>query len=178
MGGAFNQMGGAMQGMPGAGFAGGAGAKPTMRNAFVFGLLPELVWFFLPQIVNGVANAIDLPILYSLSGLFNLAAIVWLLLNTLKALNEMRNAAGNPTFPRWPIFIPIYSWIYFISMVPKEVMKAKQMAGRPPTHKSVALYFFFHCFALQSDLNEIAAGGGAPGGYPGQPGGYPGQPYG
>jgi hypothetical protein len=146
----------------------------------------------LPRIIDTIASILELSILFSVSGLVSLAALIWWLLNQLKALNELRNASGNPTFPRWPIFIFIYDFIYYLTMVPKEVMKAKQMAGRPPTHKSLALYFLFPAFALQSDLNEIAGGGaggggapggypgqpGAPGGYPGQPGGYPGQPYG
>jgi hypothetical protein len=131
-----------------------------MRNAFVFGILPELTLIFLPNIISTIAGITGLDILYPLSGLFNLAALVWFYLNSFKALNEMRNAAGNPAFPRWPCIVPIYNWIYYISMVPKEVMKAKQMRGLQPTHKSVALYFFFPVFALQSDLNELAAAPG------------------
>lgn len=153
-------MGSAMQGMPGMGYAGGAGAKPTMRNAFVFGLVPILVAAIGPVPFGILASALDIGAIALLGNVVYLGGMVWFLLNMLKALNEMRNAAGNPTFPRWPIFIPVYNWIYFISMVPKEVMKAKQMRGLQPTTKHVVLYFLFPVFALQSDLNEIAAAPG------------------
>lgn len=153
----FNQMGGAMQGMPGMGYAGGAGAKPQMRNAFVFGIVPVLLMFIGPSLFGFLASMLEIGAIALIGNLVYLGGLIWFLLNMLKALNEMRNAAGNPAFPRWPIFIPVYNWIYFISMVPKEVMKAKQMRGLQPMHKSVALYFFFPVFALQSDLNEIAA---------------------
>jgi hypothetical protein len=160
MQGAYGQMGGAMQGMPGMGYAGGAGAKPTMRNAFAFGLLPELVLIFLPTIISIIAGITGLDILYSLIGLFNLACYVWWSLNGLKALNELRNAAGNPTMARWPGIVPVYQWLFYLTVVPKEVMKAKQMRGLQPTHKSLALYFLFPVFALQGDLNELAAAPG------------------
>jgi hypothetical protein len=157
MQGAYGAMGGAMQGMPGMGYGGGAGMKPTMRNAFVFGLVPELVYIFVPGIFVGIANAVDIGAIALVGNLVQLGALIWFLMNMLKGLNEMRNSAGNPAFPRWPIIIPIYNWIYWLSMVPKEVMKAKQMRGLQPTHRSLALYFFFPVFALQSDLNDLAA---------------------
>jgi hypothetical protein len=154
MAGGFGQMQGQMMG-PG-GFAGGAGAKPTMRNAFMFGLLPEICAFVIPQILTGVANATEIYAIAYVGSLINLACGIWLLLNALKALNEMRNAAGNPGFPRWPIIVPIYNWIYWLTMVPKEVQKAKQMRGMQPTSRNMALYFFFPVFALQADLNDMA----------------------
>lgn len=159
MQGAFGQM---QQGM-GAGFGGAPGAKPTLRNAFMFGLLPEIVMIVVPRILNTVGWAVDGPdggivymIMSLVGGLANLGCAIWLLLNCLKALNEMRNAAGNPGFPRWPIIIPIYNWIYWLTMVPKEVQKAKQMRGMQPTTRNLALYFFFPVFALQADLNDMA----------------------
>jgi hypothetical protein len=77
----------------------------------------------------------------------------------MKCLDEMRNAAGNPAFPRWPVFIPIYNLIYWLTMVPKEVQKAKQMRGMQPTSRNIVVYFLFPVFALQGDLNDLA---GAP----------------
>jgi len=147
--------GGAMQ--MGMGFAGGAGMKPQMRNAFMFGILPELVYIFVPGIFVGIANALEIGLIAMVGNLVQLGALIWWLLNMFKGLAEMRNAAGNPAFPRWPVFIPIYNWIYWLTMVPKEVAKAKQMRGLQPMHRSLALYFFFPVFALQSDLNDIAA---------------------
>lgn len=155
MGGAFGQMQQGM-GQMGPGFGGAPGAKPTMRNAFMFGLLPEILAFVVPQILSGVAQATELYFIAYIGSLINLACGIWLLLNALKALNEMRNAAGNPGFPRWPIIIPIYNWIYWLTMVPKEVQKAKQMRGMQPTSRNLALYFFFPVFALQADLNDMA----------------------
>jgi len=156
--------GGAMQGGFGQMQQGGqmgyggapGGAKPTMRNAFMFGLLPQLLMFFIPNIIGGIASAIDVPILGLVGSILNLAFLIWFLINMLKALDEMRNAAGNPGFPRWPIIIPIYNWIYWLTMVPKEVQKAKQMRGMQPTSRNIALYFFLPVFALQSDLNDMA----------------------
>ncbi len=110
----------------------------------------------MPRIIDSVAVATEIALLSVVSGLLSLAFLVWMLLNAMKALNELRNAAGNPSFPRWPIFIPIYNWIYWITMVPKQVQQAKQMRGLQPTTKNVALYFFVPVFALQSDLNELA----------------------
>jgi hypothetical protein len=133
-----------------------------MRNAFMFGLLPQLLLYIVPRIIGGVAGAMNegegiiILILSLLNLVFTIAFGVWYLLNTLKALNEMRNAAGNPGFPRWPIIIPIYNWIYWLTMVTKEVQKAKQMRGMQPTNRNLALYFFFPTFALQSDLNDMA----------------------
>lgn len=159
MQGAFNQMGAAMQGMPGMGYAGGAGAKPTMRNAFVFGLVPIIVAVIGSTVFGILASVLEVGAIALLGNLVYLAGMIWFLVNMLKALDEMRNAAGNPTFPRWPVFIPVYNWIYFLSMVPKEVQKAKQMRGMQPVTRNVILYFFFPVFALQSDLNDLA---GAP----------------
>jgi hypothetical protein len=153
----FGQMQGAMQGMPGMGYGGAPGARPTMRNAFMFGILPELVYIFVPVVIGIIAGIVGVAELAYLGQLVQLGAMIWWLINMLKALNEMRNAAGNPAFPRWPIIVPIYNLIYWLTMVPKEVLKAKQMKGLQPSHRSLALYFFLPVFALQADLNDIAA---------------------
>jgi hypothetical protein len=153
----FGQMQGAMQGMPGMGYGGAPGAKPTMRSAVMFGLVPELVYILVPTFIGIIAGIVGVAELSYLGSLVQLGALVWWIMNMLKALNEMRNAAGNPSFPRWPIIIPIYNLIYWLTMVPKEVQKAKQMKGLQPSNRSLALYFFFPVFALQSDLNDIAA---------------------
>jgi hypothetical protein len=158
MGGAFNQMQQGMQGVPGMGYAGApSGAKPTMRNAFIIGILPMILLGVFPTIFGTIAGITEIYALAHIGNLLNLGVMVWFLLNALKALDEMRNAAGNPAFPRWPIFIPIYSLIYFLTMVPKEVQKAKQMRGMQPTSRHIVLYLFFPIFALQSDLNDLAA---------------------
>jgi hypothetical protein len=135
------------------------GAKPTMRNAFVIGILPEILLGVFPSIFGTVDGMVGLGGILSLVGsLLDLGIAIWFLLNTLKCLDEMRNAAGNPSFPRWPIFIPIYNLIYWLTMVPKEVQKAKQMRGMQPTSRGIVLYFLFPTFALQSDLNDMAGG--------------------
>ena len=158
MQGAFGQMQAGMASVPGMGFqAGAAGSKPTTRNAFVIGIVPFILIVAFSVVFNILAAVLEMGFIGSIGGLFNLAVSVWYALNYLKVLDEMRNAAGNPTFPRWPIFIPIYQWIYAITMVPKEVQKAKQMRGLAPTNKNIVLYFFFPLFALQSDMNELAS---------------------
>lgn len=156
--GAFGQMQQGLQGVPGMGFGGApSGAKPTARNAFVVGLLPEIILMIMPTIFGTIAGITEIYAIAYVGQLIDLAVVVWFLINMLRALDEMRNAAGNPTFPRWPIFIPVYQWIYFITMVPKEVQKAKQMRGMQPTSRHIVLYFFFPLFALQSDLNDMAS---------------------
>jgi len=149
-----------MASVPGMGFqAGAAGSKPTMRNAFVIGILPVILMVGFNIVFSILASVLEMGFIAMIGQLFILAVFLWFALNYLKALDEMRNAAGNPTFPRWPIFIPIYSIIYAVTMVPKEVQKAKQMRGLQPTSKNIVLYLFFPLFALQGDLNELA---GAP----------------
>jgi len=158
MQGAFGQMQQGMQGMPGMGYGGAPGAKPTMRNAFMVGIMPELVMIFVPPIFQTFANITEIyPIAY-VGSLVNLGALIWWFINMMRALDEMRNAAGNPAFPRWPVFIPIYNLIYWLTMVPKEVQKAKQMRGMQPTSRNIVLYFLFPVFALQGDLNDMAGG--------------------
>jgi hypothetical protein len=157
MGAAFGQMQAGMQGMPGMGYAGApSGAKPTMRNAFVVGIVPMIIMGVFPTIFGIIAGITEIMAIAYVGQLIDLAVMVWFLLNMLKALDEMRNAAGNPAFPRWPIFVPIYNLIYFLTMVPKEVQKAKQMRGMQPTSRNIVLYFLFPLFALQSDLNDMA----------------------
>jgi hypothetical protein len=151
----FNQMQQGMQGMPGYGGA-ATGAKPTMRNAFVVGILPEILLGVFPGVFGGIAGALDLGFIALIGNLFDLGVLIWFLINMMRALDEMRNAAGNPAFPRWPVFIPIYQLIYFLTMVPKEVQKAKQMRGLQPTSRSIVMYFLFPLYALQSDLNDMA----------------------
>jgi hypothetical protein len=135
---------------------GAAGAKPTLRNAFMFGILPIIVMIGVNMLFVILASALEVGILALIGQLALLGGSIWFLLNMLKALNEMRNAAGNPGFPRWPIVIPIYQLIYWFSMVPKEVQKAKQMRGLQPTTRSPILYLILPVFALQSDLNDLA----------------------
>ena len=121
------------------------GLLPVIANVVVYGLFTVL------------ATVLESGILAMVGMLVCMGIGVWMLINTLRALDEMRNAAGNPAFPRWPMFIPIYQIIYFISMVPKEMQKAKQMRGVQAMTRNVVLYLFFPLFALQSDLNDIAA---------------------
>lgn len=132
------------------------GAKPTLRNAFVIGIVPLIVSFLGSFIFSFLAGMLDIPALGIIGSVIQLAMSIWLLINLLKCLDEMRNAAGNPAFPRWPIIVPIYNLIYMLMMVPKEMQKAKQMRGMQPTTRNLALYFFFPVFALQSDLNDLA----------------------
>jgi hypothetical protein len=147
-----------MAGMPGMGYGGApTGAKPTMRNAFVVGILPEIVMFVVPPIFATIAGIVEIAPIAYIGNLVNLAALVWWILNMMKCLDEMRNAANNPGFPRWPVFIPIYNLIYWLTMVPKEVQKAKQMRGMQPTSRNIVMYFLFPVFALQGDLNDLAA---------------------
>jgi hypothetical protein len=160
MQGAFGQMQQGMQGMPGMGYGGApTGAKPTMRNAFVVGIVPEILLGVFPTVFSILANALEMGFIALIGQVFNLAVVIWFLINMMKALDEMRNAARNPAFPRWPVFIPIYNLIYWLTMVPKEVQKAKQMRGMQPMSRGIVLYFLFPVFALQSDLNDLA---GAP----------------
>lgn len=167
------------------------GAKPTARNPFMFGVVPILVGIGGSFGFSIISAVLGVGLIAHLGNLAYLAGMLWFLVNALRALDEMRNAAGDPAFPRWPIIVPIYSIIYFLSMVPQQVQKAKQMRGLPATTSHLALYFFLPVFALQTDLNELAAapgggafsggpGGAAPagGGFGGAPGGFggPGQP--
>jgi hypothetical protein len=156
MQGAFGQMQQGMQGMGYAAAGGQPGAKPTMRNAFIVGLLPEILLGVFPGIFGGLAGALDLGFIALIGNLIDLGVMVWFFLNMMKALNELRNASGSPAFPRWPVFVPIYNLIYWLTMVPKEVLKAKQMRGMQPMSRHIVLYFLFPVFALQSDLNDLA----------------------
>ncbi len=158
MQGAFGQMQQGMQGMPGMGYAGAApgGAKPTKRNAFVVGIVPVIAIVGMNIVFTILATVLESAIVASIGNLFILVPAIWMLLNALKGLDEMRNAANNPAFPRWPMFVPIYQLIYWFAMVPKEVQKAKQMRGMQPTSRNGILYLIFPVFALQSDLNDMA----------------------
>jgi hypothetical protein len=144
--------------MPGvASLTGPSGARPTLRNAVVFGLLPQIAMILVPGIFAGIGAAADSFAIMALGNLAQLGIFVWWMLALLKALDEMRHAAQNPTFPRWPIIMPIYNLIYILTMVPKEVIRAKTLRGLQPTTRPLVLYFFFPAFALQSDLNDIAS---------------------
>ena len=135
---------------------GNPSARPTRRNAWVFGFVPIVGGVILNSVFSGIAVAADVGAISAIGSLLYLGCMIWFLLNMLKALDEMRNAAGNASFPRWPIIIPIYNLIYWLTMVPKEVQKAKQMRGLQPVSRSLVFYFFFPVVALQSDLNDLA----------------------
>jgi hypothetical protein len=75
------------------------GAKPTMRNAFVVGLLPEIILGIMPTIFGIVASATGIYAIAYVGQLVDLVVIVWWLLNMMKGLDEMRNAGGQPVVP-------------------------------------------------------------------------------
>jgi hypothetical protein len=141
-------------------YAGATGAvRPTARNAFVCGVLPLLVAFAGTTVFALLAALLEVGPLVLVAQAIQLGCSIWFLFNMMRGLHEMRSAAQNTRFPRWPVFIPIYSIIYWVSMVPAEVRKAKQMRGVAPTSRNIALYFLFPVVALQGDLNDLA---GAP----------------
>ena len=156
MQGAFGQMQAGMQSVPGAPGFNATGGKPTMRNAFVIGLLPFILIVAF-NIVFSILASLITPYIVYVGNLFVLAVTIWYVLNYLKALDEVRNAAGQPDMPRWPIFIPFYQWIWQLTVLPKVVAQAKQNAGRQPNTKNPFLYMIFPLFSLQGDLNEIAS---------------------
>ncbi len=155
--GAIGQMQQALGGLPALGaLTGPSGSRPTARNAVVVGLLPQVAMFLVSAIFTGLAIALDVGAIAALGHLLQLAVLVWFYLMLLKILDELRCAAQNPAFPRWPIFVPIYNIVYMLTMVPPEIMRAKSLRGLQPTTRPLVLYFFFPVFALQSDLNDLA----------------------
>jgi hypothetical protein len=136
--------------------AAGVIARPTKRNAFVVGILPLILAFVGTGVFVALSIVLDAGVFVFFAQLSQLGSAIWFLVTMMKGLHELRSAANSIAFPRWPVFIPVYNIIYWISMVPTEVKRAKQLRGLPPTTSHIALYFLFPVFALQSDLNDLA----------------------
>ena len=151
MQGAFGQMGGGMQGMVGA-----AGGKPSVRNAFVVGILPLIIGFVASSVFGTLAGVLEVGLLGLVGQLIFFACDIWWLINIIKMVNELKAVTRNPGFAWWPIFIPIYGLYWVCIMLPQEVTKAKQMSGLQQPARGIALYFLVPGFALAADLNEIA----------------------
>jgi hypothetical protein len=134
----------------------GGTSRPTTRNAFVVGVLPLIIAFFGTVVCVGLSALLDAGVFVFLAQLVQLGCTIWFLISMMKGLRELRSAANNLAFPRWPVFMPVYNIIYWVTMVPAEVKRAKQLRGLPPTTSHVALYFLFPVLALQSDLNDLA----------------------
>lgn len=149
-------MGAAMGGVPGFGNQAMAGGRPQRRNAFVLGILPWILVIVLNVVFSVLASALEVAAIALVGNLIVLGIEVWWLINLFRGLNEMRTMSRNPTFPRWPVFIPFYNLYYFLIMVPQEMTKAKQMNGCQVPARNLVLYFLFPVFALQSDLNDLA----------------------
>ncbi len=152
-----DQFGAAMQGFQGS--LQGGGKHPRQRNALMTFLIPfgiivvgniitRVLFMILPVSLYAVANIGQLVVL---------AGAVLMIYIWVQLVNELKSVTKNPAFAWWPILVPIYNIIYLFTMVPPEVVKAKQMVGAPQPARPPILYFFLPNFALASDLNDIAA---------------------
>ena len=74
----------------------------------------------------------------------------------LRTLDDLRRTTNDIAFVRWPTLLPLIGSVYWLTAVPSEVRRAKQMRGLGNTTQNLALYFLFPVFALQRDLNELA----------------------
>lgn len=132
-----------------------AGMRPRARSAFLAGFLPLIVAFFGSNAVNVVTAVLELYQLYMLGSLIQLACVIWYAGNAMRELEELQIATNNPTFLRWPTLIPIFGSIYWLTAVPAELRRARELHGLPPAGQNPFLYLFFPVFALQRDLNEL-----------------------
>ncbi len=98
----------------------------------------------------------SLMVVSNVGSLVSLVGMVLLVYIWMQMANELKSVTKNPAFNWWPILIPVYGIIYLFTMVPPEVVKAKQMVGAQQPARPPILYFFLPHFALASDLNDIA----------------------
>ncbi len=111
-------------------------------------IITRILLMILPVSLYAVAN---------LGSLVALAGAILFIYIWVQLANELKSVTKNPAFNWWPILVPIYNWIYLLTMVPPEVTRAKQMVGAQQPTRPQILYFFLPHFALASDLNDIAA---------------------
>ncbi len=130
------------------------GKHPKQRNAVMTLVIPMGIMIG-ASIVGGILGHF-VGILGTLFSLVSLAGPVLLLITMIQMLNEMKSVTKNAQFSIIPMFIPIYSLLFFFQIVPAEMAKAKQMVGAQPPRPAI-LYLLFAPFALASDLNDIAA---------------------
>ena len=71
-------------------------------------------------------------------------------------IKELRDFTQDQGFFMWGWLIPCYSLIWFLSVLPAQVGKAKQMAGSPKPPRGAIVYLLLAPYALAADLNEVA----------------------
>src|SRR6185295_13431635 len=135
--------------------AGTPGVKPRPQNAFVVGILPLLISFFGSTMLNIIAAILGLYMLSPVGTFVQLGCIIWYAVSAMRALDELRRATNNPTLARWPTLIPLLGSVYWLTTVPGEVRKSKELSGLQPVNQSLFLYLLFPVFAIQRDLNEL-----------------------
>lgn len=156
MQGGLQQMG--MAGMAGTNpMAGGAtGNRPQVRNALMTWLVPFGVMFGGNIVFSILAGITHIAALSFLGLLCFLAGVAMFVLAVIKMVNELNTVTGNKAFPWIPAIIPIYSLLWWFSILPAEVAKAKQAAGVQQPARSGVMYLLLTTFSFASDLNDIA----------------------
>jgi hypothetical protein len=143
-----------------AGFQAGlqqGGKRPRMRNAVMTLLIPLVILVVGPIVVGILAGITGIAALAYLANVFQLVGLVLFYLPLFQMVNEVRSVTRETPFPVWFLLIPIYGLILWLTKVPAEVGKAKQMVGATQPVRGIVVYFFFVLYALAADVNDIAA---------------------
>ncbi|MBW2527517.1 MAG: hypothetical protein JRI23_25270, partial [Deltaproteobacteria bacterium] len=159
---------------------GGLGPRPKRRNPILTLVIPFAL-IIGGQVLGGILGAIE-PMLAMVGSLVALVGSIYAFVLIIMMLLEVKKVTQDDSFMWWLVFIPCANYYLLWILLPKQIDKAKQMAGLQTTSKGIIMYIILLLWALPADLNELAEpeGGAAPGmgGPPGPPGmgGPPGPP--
>ena len=123
---------------------------PTKRNALMTWLIPTLCFVAAPPLGNflGTTAFRFAPTAAIICGVFLAGGF---LAGMVKELNSV--TGGKLVY--WHFFIPLYGLYWAAALVPAEMAKAKQKAGKAPPRVGIA-YLFVCLYALAADLNDLA----------------------
>jgi hypothetical protein len=127
------------------------GTKPQVRNALMTFLMPTIVMIGGQIVGNILATAVS-PSLAIVGSLVGLAGFIMYAMSLMSMTKDL-NAVTGGSLAWWMLLIPIYGPLV---LLPGEMAKAKQMAGKAAPRGAV-VYLFLTLYAYASDLNDIAA---------------------
>ena len=137
--------------------------RPKVRNPIMTFLMPVIgigACVVLGVVFGILAGVLESPIVgmigSAISGLGFLAVGVYIFIQVIKMVNEVKAITNNPSFAWWPLLIPGYNLYFQLIMLPQEITKAKQIAGVQQPTRGLVVYWFLFLYALASDLNDLA----------------------
>jgi hypothetical protein len=121
---------------------------PTKRNPWFVFLLP----FLFEAIGTSVLGA---PRTLAGNAICFLGILVWA--SSVDRMVAELNTVSKGNLRSWTLAIPFYNVYWLLVLLPREVARAKAIAGVTTPARATIVYVFLYLYALAADLNEIAA---------------------